>query len=71
MRVRQNSLAPQLRSDVPEPAGLGPARPGLEFRSPEHARGLMAAMQEGWQHGRTADLEEPGFPADPHGEETR
>jgi hypothetical protein len=32
----------------------------------------MAAMQEGWQHGRSDDLEEPGFPAfDPDGEETR
>jgi signal transduction histidine kinase len=72
VRVRQNSLAPQLRSEAPEPAGPGPARPGLEFRSPEHARSLMAAMQEGWQHGRTDQLEEPGFPAgDPDGEETR
>jgi signal transduction histidine kinase len=66
MRVRQASIVPQLRTDAPEPPD-DPDRPGLELRSPDHARSLMAALQEGWQQGRADDLAEPDFPADdPH-----
>ncbi|MFJ5229635.1 nitrate- and nitrite sensing domain-containing protein [Kitasatospora sp. NPDC088391] len=49
-RVRQASLAPQLRE------GPGPARPGLRpagpvERDPEQARSAMAAFQRGWARG--------------------
>ncbi|MGW4802688.1 sensor histidine kinase [Kitasatospora sp. NPDC004272] len=50
-RVRQASLAPQLR-DAPEPPrpGLRPAEPA--DRDPEQARSAMTAFQQGWQRGR-------------------
>ncbi|HCU94430.1 MAG TPA: hypothetical protein DHU96_17600 [Actinobacteria bacterium] len=51
-RVRQASLAPQLRE--------GPARPPsmpdvgvLSARSPEEARVTMSAIQRGWERGRS------------------
>ena len=48
-RVRQASLAPQLR-DTP-PAGAA-EQGGLEARSPADSRAFMASLQEGWQRGR-------------------
>lgn len=49
-RVRQASLAPQLRDDEPnQPAGDGPAGD----RSPEQTRTLMSSIQRGWQRGRS------------------
>jgi len=45
-RVRQASLAPQLR-DVPPPAAAGP-----DTRSPADSRAFMASLQQGWQRGR-------------------
>ncbi|MFK0191124.1 nitrate- and nitrite sensing domain-containing protein [Kitasatospora sp. NPDC090308] len=50
-RVRQASLAPQLR-DAPAPArpGLRPADRAAD-RDPEQARTAMAAFQRGWQRG--------------------
>ena len=60
VRVRQASLAPQLRrSQGPRaaPAAAAPGAPGA--RSPEQARNLMAALQRGWEHGRTDDLDDP------------
>jgi hypothetical protein len=50
-RIRQASLTPQLR----EPAGpdVAPGRsPGLP--SPDAARNTMAALQRGWELGRSA-----------------
>jgi signal transduction histidine kinase len=51
-RVRQTSLAPQLRSRAAEQA---PA-PGGDFwaRSPEDTRSTMSAIQQGWERGRSA-----------------
>jgi signal transduction histidine kinase len=63
-RVRQASLAPQLRdatvADVTpaEADGHGPA-------SPEEARARMASMQRGWQRGRTEADSLPGAAAGP------
>jgi Histidine kinase-, DNA gyrase B-, and HSP90-like ATPase len=59
-RIRQASLAPQLRNSPPPgtratSAGLN----GPSARSPEQARSLMSALQAGWQHGRTDDLDHP------------
>ena len=63
-RVRQASLAPQLRDEthVPgparaEPAGPGPSAPpgwpvGPTTRPPEETRSLMTALQQGWERGR-------------------
>jgi signal transduction histidine kinase len=51
-RVRQDSLAPQLREERPEQ----PEPPREQrVRTPEEARSLMASMQEGWQRGRAPD----------------
>ena len=57
VRVRQASLAPQLRNDGRAPAAAPAAGPAS--RSPEQARNLMAALQRGWEHGRTDDLDDP------------
>jgi signal transduction histidine kinase len=56
VRVRQANLAPQLRRD-PAPAAAPAAGPPA--RSPDQARNLMAALQRGWEHGRTDDLDDP------------
>jgi signal transduction histidine kinase len=59
IRVRQASLAPQLR-DTRKSAD----RPAPEPRqaSPEAARNTMAALQRGWELGRSSD---PDLPPDP------
>jgi Nitrate and nitrite sensing len=57
-RVRQASLAPQLRDTGPQPrvaAGTGPD----ESPSPEQVRGTMTAIQRGWERGRTVSGDEP------------
>jgi signal transduction histidine kinase len=48
-RVRQASLAPQLRSGPPVPSG-----PSRE-RSPAEIRQAMSALQRGWQKGRETE----------------
>ncbi|MFJ5921601.1 nitrate- and nitrite sensing domain-containing protein [Kitasatospora sp. NPDC092948] len=58
-RIRQASLAPQLR-EAPEPArpGLRPAAPAERDpaeRDPEHVRTAMAAFQRGWARGSAPD----------------
>ncbi len=51
-RVRQESLAPQLREDTPpSTVGSGPAT----TRPPEEVRSLMTSLQQGWQRGREDD----------------
>ena len=57
-RVRQASLAPQLRDSAARP---GPGDDGQQIsgevpasRSPEEARATYAAIQQGWQRGRSA-----------------
>jgi len=65
-RVRQASIAPQLR-DQPggEPAAASRlAGPGTGERSPEKARNLFSSLQQGWQRGRVDDLDYPDD--DPH-----
>ncbi|GAB2835203.1 hypothetical protein GCM10022221_37730 [Actinocorallia aurea] len=53
-RVRQRSLAPQLRAQggekTPEAVEPGPGLPTA--RRPEEARSVLSAMQQGWQRGR-------------------
>jgi signal transduction histidine kinase len=57
-RVRQASLAPQLRENtlVGRPAANGDsaaAPPAAEERSPEEARSTITAIQQGWERGRS------------------
>ena len=47
-RVRQASLAPQLR----RPSGEPPAEPEPQLRSPEQVRSIMSALQRGTTRGR-------------------
>jgi len=51
-RVRQASLAPQLRDTA---AGPAPAQGGDDFwtRSPEETRSTVTAIQQGWERGRS------------------
>jgi hypothetical protein len=52
-RVRQASLAPQLRADTPAPGPVGAALPTT--RPPQETRSLMASLQQGWIRGREED----------------
>jgi signal transduction histidine kinase len=62
-RIRQASLAPQLRNSPPPAARVtSTGLNGPSARSPEQARSLMSALQAGWQHGRTDDLDHPASP---------
>ena len=70
-RVRQASLAPQLRGPDAARAGRPPAgRAASPPRSAEMTRSLISALQDGWQRGRVDDLDDPpggpdGWPAGP------
>jgi signal transduction histidine kinase len=50
VRVRQASLAPQLREDGSLPGGVAEGTP--EAASPEAVRSTMTALQRGWERGR-------------------
>jgi signal transduction histidine kinase len=53
-RTRQASLAPQLRSAEYQPAPPGGTAPdGSGDRTPEQARSTVAAIQRGWERGRS------------------
>ncbi len=56
-RVRQASLAPQLRNK-PAPLSAPPAEPAAE-RSPDEARALFSAFQQGVRRGRLDSEGEP------------
>jgi signal transduction histidine kinase len=78
-RVRQASLAPQLRENTihGRPAANGDAATTPESgaeRSPEEARSTITAIQQGWERGRslfdppeknTDTMTDPQSPADP------
>ncbi|MFF1947092.1 hypothetical protein ACFVXI_00005, partial [Kitasatospora herbaricolor] len=53
-RVRQASLAPQLREAPARPGRAGAVRSGAggTGRNPEEARAAMSAFQQGWARGR-------------------
>jgi signal transduction histidine kinase len=51
-RVRQASLAPQLREPAAEPVAAAGGK-DLWARSPEETRSTMTAMQQGWERGRS------------------
>ena len=55
-RVRQASLAPQLRDrTTPSSTPSAASRDNVVNRSPEGIRNALSAMQRGWQRGRTAN----------------
>ncbi|MCX5264226.1 sensor histidine kinase [Streptomyces sp. NBC_00199] len=62
-RVRQASLAPQLRRSRPGEPARTPTPRGDEGRTPELARNRMAAYREGWARGGGR---QPGRGAAPH-----
>ena len=73
IRVPQASLAPQLR-DRQDTGPLAAERdvPAISQRSPEVIRDMMSLMQEGWQHGRVDDLDDPaGAPTERNDSEDR
>jgi hypothetical protein len=53
-RVRQASLAPQLRGEAPRPGAGDTGRESTPERSAEEVRSRMASIQRGWQRGRRA-----------------
>ncbi|MFJ5217383.1 nitrate- and nitrite sensing domain-containing protein [Streptomyces sp. NPDC088354] len=65
-RVRQASLAPQLRTDgtteTRTPAAGSPGDGGGRERTPEEVRDRMASLQRGWERGRADHLDEPDAP---------
>jgi hypothetical protein len=58
-RVRQASLAPQLRDRSGRGQASRRAESGPQLHSPDEAAGRMAALQSGWQRGRHDDLDSP------------
>jgi anti-sigma regulatory factor (Ser/Thr protein kinase) len=59
-RVRQASLAPQLREDArTQPPADRAVAADLPLRSPEENRDLMSSLQHGWLRGRVDDLDDP------------
>jgi signal transduction histidine kinase len=55
VRVRQESLAPQLRERAAADSGAFPAVPG----SADALRNTMSSMQRGWERGRSATADPP------------
>jgi signal transduction histidine kinase len=60
-RVRQASIAPQLRGHAQaRPAAVDRlADAGTDERSPEDTRSLLSSLQQGWMRGRVDDLDYP------------
>jgi hypothetical protein len=67
-RIRQRSLAPQLRE---EPATAEPATPAEDARSPEELRAMMSSFQAGTNRARQEGDTPAGNDAEPGGEPER
>jgi signal transduction histidine kinase len=69
-RIRQASLAPELRADPPHHQYSAAASPGPAARStPTEIRQTMSALQRGWREGRSQDPAPGGGPPlDPSGQ---
>jgi hypothetical protein len=59
VRVRQASLAPQLRESGPATPPATPPAPTEAASSPEAARNTVSALQRGWQLGRAEAAAQP------------
>jgi signal transduction histidine kinase len=66
-RVRQASLAPQLHNGSTQASGAESSDYEVAARSPEVTRSKMSSLQDGWQRGRTAELDWPGGQGDAQG----
>jgi signal transduction histidine kinase len=64
-RVRQASLAPQLRESGTGSTRTGTAPERTRERSPDEVRDRMSAIQRGWQRGRESAEPAPGPAAQP------
>ncbi|MFF0626535.1 nitrate- and nitrite sensing domain-containing protein [Streptomyces sp. NPDC004296] len=65
-RVRQASIAPQLKAEqAAEPPADRPAAPAPDDRDAEAVRARMASLQRGWQRGRRENDEAPHTPTPP------
>lgn len=58
-RVRQASLAPQLRSPAAQNRASGRPAAGPVGRSPEETRNIISSLQHAWQRGRVDDMDYP------------
>jgi signal transduction histidine kinase len=69
-RIRQASLAPELRADPPHRQTSAAAGPGPAARpTPTEIRQTMSALQRGWQEGRSQGAVPGGSPPlDPSGQ---
>jgi signal transduction histidine kinase len=65
-RVRQASLAPQLRDNPRRPTSAAPSAVPASGPTPAEIRQTMSALQRGWQEGRSQRLTGPA-PGDPSG----
>jgi signal transduction histidine kinase len=64
-RVRQASLAPQLRGQSAGAGATATSEPaGSAAPSPEQLRSRLSSMQDGWQRGRVDDLDYPATSTD-------
>ncbi|MDT0460772.1 nitrate- and nitrite sensing domain-containing protein [Streptomyces sp. DSM 41527] len=67
-RVRQASLAPQLKADPTGQTGTrGRRAPDADDRDAEAVRARMASLQRGWQRGRRDNGEDPRATGTPPG----
>ncbi|WP_326622322.1 nitrate- and nitrite sensing domain-containing protein [Streptomyces decoyicus] len=68
-RVRQASLAPQLKADpTGQTEAQGRSTAAEDDRDAEQVRARMASLQRGWQRGRRDNGEDPRETATPRGE---
>ncbi len=67
-RVRQASLAPELRGQLGAESGRPAEAAEPAARSPEQASSRMFALQDGWQRGRRDELDYPDIGLDILGE---
>jgi len=70
LRIKQTNLAPQLAAAQPDPPRAAPGQDAQEIaaepRSPERARSVMSAFQQGWQRGLATADHGPGIAMDGH-----
>lgn len=59
-RVRQASLAPQLRNQAAQDRATAWPATGSAGRSPEDTRSVISSLQDAWQRGRVDDMDYPG-----------
>jgi signal transduction histidine kinase len=68
-RVRQASLAPQLRANPPQRVTSPAPSPGpASGPTPAEIRQTMSALQRGWQEGRSQTTTGPGLMGEPGGQ---